>query len=432
MATKLPATQKKKIGELLIEAEIITPEQLQEALAVQKKEGGKVVELLISLGHLDSGKVAQFLAAQPGVPSIDLTNYRVTPDVVKLVDREFATRNELFPIDRMGKLLTVGMAFPLDSVTIKKLEEKTGLRVKALLCNTADIRKAIEHYYVSCPGNSDSAQMQAEQITAGARVESIATLIRQIDALPTLPQTVLQVREAAASLETGAKEIATIVSRDPAIAATLLKLANSAAYGVRHRVDNLWLATSFLGVKETVLAVTSAAIISLTEGSKGFDHETFWRRSTLCAGISKKIGEACGLKKVPGLFTAGLLCEIGRFALCQAAPERYAKISEGLSDAELSQAEERAFGISHSEAGYLLADHWGLPPELAEPIRYHLAPDQAQACPELTAVVALAARCVDAQLRGENAGPEVFDGCGVAMARLGVNIDTLISVYESL
>ncbi len=432
MATKPLTAQKKRIGELLIESEIITQAQLDEALALQKSEGGKVVELLIKLGHLDHDKVADFLASQPGVPSIDLANYRVAPEVVKVVPRDFAIKNEVFPIDQMGKLLTVGMAFPLDVATIKALETATGLRVKALLCNPADIRKAIESYY-----NFDSlapmdTKQRAGQISSGVRVVGIASLIRQIDALPTLPQTVQRVREAATHPETSMKEIARIVSEDPAIGGKLLKLANSAAYGFAHKVDSVELATSLLGLRETVMAVTSSAVISVTESSSKFDHEAYWRRSTLCASAAKRVGATCGLKSTPGLFTAGLLCEIGRFALWESSPDRYAKIGTQLTDLEIREEEEKAFGIAHPEAGYLLAEHWGLPPELAEPIRFHLDPEQAVACPEITAVGALASRCVDALVRGENAEPAIFAGLESSLTRLGVDADELLGVFDSL
>lgn len=431
MATK-PLTQKKRIGELLIEAEIITQVQLDEALSAQKQNGGKVVELLINLGYLDHGKVAQFLASQPGVPSIDLTKYRVAPEVVSLIPRDFAVKNEVFPIDKMGKLLTVGMAFPLDVTTIKRLEELTGLRVKALLCNPADIRHAIDNYYKSPTPVAFTVGEHIAQISSGVRVESIASLIRQIDALPTLPQTVQRVQEVAASAEMSMKEIARVVSLDPAISGKLLKLANSAAYGFTHRVDNVYLATSLLGLRETVMAVTSSAVISLTEQAANFDHEAYWRRSTMCATAAKRVGAACELKATAGLFTAGLLCEIGRFALWKASPDRYGRIPTNLSDREVHAAEEKAFGIAHTEAGYLLAEHWGLPPELAEPIRYHLNPDQSAVCPELTGVVALAARCVDAIIRGEAAAPTLFAGFETSLQRLGVDADELLGVFDSL
>jgi len=425
-------TNKKRIGELLIDAEIITKRQLDEALAVQKKEGGKVVEILINLGILDTGKVAQFLSSQPGTPSIDIANYRVDREVLKYIPREFAVKNEVFPIDKMGKLLTVGMAFPLDAATIKKLEEMTGLRVKALLCRPEDIRNAIARYYEQLPVNAITPEDEAARISAGARVDSVAQLVRQIDGLPTLPETVRRVQEAAQSQETPLKDIAAIIAQDPAISAKMLRLANSPAFGFTRKVDNIELATTLLGLRETCAAVTSSAVISLTEKSKNFDHAAFWKQSMICANAARAIGAAAGLKKNPGIFTAGLLCEIGRFVLAECAPARYAKIDAALSDAELHAEEEKCLGLAHPEAGHVLAENWQLPVEIVEAIRYHLAPEHAVAGPEVTAVVSLAARLADAHRLGLTDEIEVLSGCERAIERLGLAPQKLLKIYSEL
>ena len=99
---------KKRIGELLIEEGLITSEALKEALAVQGKEGGKTVEILISLGHLTSRDFVNFLAKQEGVASIDLGHYEIAPDIIGLVPKDLAVKHEVIPIDKLGKLLTVG------------------------------------------------------------------------------------------------------------------------------------------------------------------------------------------------------------------------------------------------------------------------------------------------------------------------------------
>ncbi len=428
-------TKKKRIGELLIDADIITKQQLDDALDIQKTQGGKVVEILINLGHLDTGKVAQFLATQPGIPSIDISNYNVQSDVLALIPREFALTNEVFPIDKLGKLLTVGMAFPLDAATIKKLEDMTGLRVKALLCRPEDIRAAIEHYYGRPAMDStheDKHEAEAARISAGARVEGVAQLVRGIDNLPTLPQTVQQVQELAQSAETPLKDIAAIIAQDPAISGKLLRLANSPAFGFTRKVDNVELATSLLGLRETCMAVTSSAIINMTESTSRFDHAAFWRQSLLCASFAKHIGTLCGLKKSTGIFTAGLLCDIGRFALSECAPARYANVPAGLSDREQVAAEEEALGLGHPEAGHILAEHWALPKEIAEPIRYHVAPEHAESCPELAAIVSLAARLADAHARGEQDELEILRGCEVALTRLNLAAPALMKLYKEL
>ena len=135
---------KRRIGELLVDSGLIQKEQLQEGLALQAAKGGKIVETLISLGYLNAEAFVSFLARQPGVASIDLSKYEIPRELIGLIPREMAVKHEIFPIDRLGRLLTVGMVCPLDSATVKDIEERTGLRVKPLLCAPNDIRAAIE------------------------------------------------------------------------------------------------------------------------------------------------------------------------------------------------------------------------------------------------------------------------------------------------
>ena len=138
---------RQRIGELLVERKLITPEQLDEALQLQKTHGLKVVEALISLAYFDVSAFIVFLSQQPGTASIELESYEVPRDVLALIPREFAERHEVFPIDKLGRLLTVGMACPLDKVTIKQLENMTKLKVRPLLCSAKSIHSAIVRYY---------------------------------------------------------------------------------------------------------------------------------------------------------------------------------------------------------------------------------------------------------------------------------------------
>ena len=126
---------KKRIGELLIEAGLVTREHVEEALAKQRREGGKLVELLIALGRLQANEFVSFLARQGGLPSIDLQHYEIPQPIIALLDREFVLKHEVIPIDKLGKLLTVAMVCPLDSDTIEELHVMTQCKVKPLLCS---------------------------------------------------------------------------------------------------------------------------------------------------------------------------------------------------------------------------------------------------------------------------------------------------------
>ena len=251
------ASMKKRIGELLIESGIITHGQLEEALKLQATGSGKVVDTLVALGHITHEAFVRFLAKQPGVASIDLTNYEIPSNLVALVPRDFALKHEVFPIDRMGKLLTLGMVCPLDSAAISELETLTGLRVKPLLCAPDAVRESIRRYYPSphedVPEIEIESDTQLIRLAGTMKLKNVVGLIRQISALPALPETVNRVREAMTNPLSSVAEVGEIIKMDPPIAAKVLSVSNSAAYGFPSRVDDVTLAGDAAGAAGNLL-----------------------------------------------------------------------------------------------------------------------------------------------------------------------------------
>jgi putative nucleotidyltransferase with HDIG domain len=422
------------IGERLVEAKLITQEQLEEGLAAQKDSGAKIVACLVGLGHLQPEDFTRYLSQLPGVASIDLTHYEIEPDLVEVIPRDFAVEHEVFPIDKLGKLLTLGMMVPLDKTTIKSLEEETGLRIKPLLCSGADITEAIDRYYKpeKC-GVSKSGMPTIENIEglrAPIKLAGVANLIQRVDSLPALPETVGRVRDAMDNPRSSIGDVAQIITMDPPIAAKVLSVANSAAYGFPNRVDDITLAVSLLGLRETYSIVLAAAVLDLAEKSKSLDYKQFWLRSMACAAAARMIARACGRKDKAGVFAAGLLHGIGRVALAEVSPDGYSKVDAKLSGAALMQEEESILGINHAEAGYQLAEHWKLPDDIAEAIRFHHNPGQAPKENELVPMVALAVIIASAQGKNAEENQGLFGTCGDTMTSLGLTDDIASAILD--
>lgn len=135
------------IGQMLVTEGLITSRQLNQALALQAGNGGRIVNQLIALGHLTSHSFISFVARQPGMTSIDLTHYRISEELAALIPRDFAYERQVCPIDKLGHLLTVGMVCPLDETTIADLRHITGLSVKPMLCTAESLINAIHRCY---------------------------------------------------------------------------------------------------------------------------------------------------------------------------------------------------------------------------------------------------------------------------------------------
>lgn len=401
---------KKRIGDLLVQENLISAKMLQDALDNQKRNGGKIVEVLIKLGYLTINDFVDFLSRQPGVASIDLAHYQIPQAIIDLVPKEVILKHEVFPIDKMGKLLTLGMVCPLDSKTIAKIEEDTGLRVKPILCSPDDIRGAISRYYPDASvfagatgaiaaqqaaSAEDKAPTQDEAVSApkiesGLKLGNVVRHIRELQSLPALPDTVTAVQKAMQDKNSSASDIAERIIMDPPIAAKVLSVANSPAYGFPNQVDSVDLAVALLGLRETYSIVLSAAVMNLFETSKHFDYKTYWEESMNVAAASQILARASGRGASKVFFTAGLLHDVGRIALLETDPANYQKVDISLIGAELVAAEQEHVGLSHTEAGYELASNWNLPDEISEAIRFHHAPEYAEAFPIQTKIVAIA------------------------------------------
>lgn len=404
-AVKTESPGRKRIGDLLVSDNLITDNMLQEALVAQKRDGGKIVEVLIKLGYVTINDFVSFLSRQPGIASIDLAHYQIPQEIINLIDKEVVIENEVFPIDKMGNLLTVGMVCPLDAATITKIESSTGLRVKPILCSPDDIRGAIERYYpdaaeytgikglkmasgkVAAP---EPEEVSAPKIETGLKLGNIVRMIQELKSLPALPNTVTAVQAAMNDKQSSAVDVAERITMDPPIAAKVLSVANSAAYGFPNQVDSIDLAVALLGLRETYSIVLSAAVMNLFEEGSKFDYKIYWEESMNVAAASQLIAKGCGRASGKSYFTAGLLHDIGRIALLEIDPENYTCVDSTLTGEALITAEQECVGLSHTEAGYELATNWNLPDEISEAIRFHHTPNFSEAFPIHANVTALA------------------------------------------
>ncbi|MBI5100873.1 MAG: type IV-A pilus assembly ATPase PilB [Nitrospirae bacterium] len=165
-----------KLGQLLIASSIINEEQLKLALNVQKKEGGRLGSNLVKLGFLSEDKLVAFLSRQYGVPSINLSEYRIDPAVLKLIPAEMAKKHLLMPIARVGATLTVAIADPSTVFAIDDVKFMTGYNVEVVVSSESGIINAISHYYL---GKGDG--MLAPSSSSAEAAPPVSTMIEAKD-----------------------------------------------------------------------------------------------------------------------------------------------------------------------------------------------------------------------------------------------------------
>ncbi|MDB4970533.1 MAG: Type fimbrial assembly, ATPase PilB [Myxococcales bacterium] len=136
-----------RLGELLVRENLISLAQLQKAQEEQRKTGARLGYSLTRLGILDEQELTNFLSKQYGVPSINLGDFEISPDVLQLVPSELAKRHQLLPVNRAGATLIVAMSDPSNIYAIDDLKFRTGLNIEVVVASEVAIDEAITRYY---------------------------------------------------------------------------------------------------------------------------------------------------------------------------------------------------------------------------------------------------------------------------------------------
>ena len=206
-------------------------------------------------------------------------------------------------------------------------------------------------------------------------------VISRIHNLPTPAVVLNQITKVINNPNTSAYDVAAIISEDPAISAKVLKLTNSAFYGIPRTVTNIKQAIVILGldaVKSLVLSASVFDMFARNQIDKEYQ-ESFWRHSLACAFAARIVARSFKTKTLLEgeiSFSAGLLHDIGKLVICAFMPQEHKAITEIMEKENLQthQAEDRVFGFNHAHIGGLLAENWHLPKNLHNAIRFHHNP----------------------------------------------------------
>lgn len=143
------ADDNSRLGELLVKEQLITPLQLRKAMTEQRRSGGRLGHELTRLGYIDENELTGFLSSQYGVPSINLSDIELDPEVLKLIPKEVVTRHQVIPVNKSGNTLIVAMADPSNIFAVDDIKFITKFNIEVVVASEQAIADAIEKYYTS-------------------------------------------------------------------------------------------------------------------------------------------------------------------------------------------------------------------------------------------------------------------------------------------
>jgi putative nucleotidyltransferase with HDIG domain len=210
-------------------------------------------------------------------------------------------------------------------------------------------------------------------------MSSIETIINSCDQLPPFPAVINRALDLMNNPRSSVQDIVEAIQYDQAITANVLKVINSAYYGLRQPVGSLKDAVMFLGFSQLLEILLSGVSGSMmTKAVSGYDLEAgaLWKHSVSSALLSQIITRRINREPSPLLFTAALIHDIGKVMLNSYVGEQSQVIKELVQNKGITflEAEKEVLGIDHAELSGLITEKWNFPKEIVQAIRYHHTP----------------------------------------------------------
>lgn len=219
-------------------------------------------------------------------------------------------------------------------------------------------------------------------------------LAQEASSLFSLPEVVVRVNELLDAPETTIQDLSEAVRLDAGLTSRLLRLANSAYYGLPSKVETVSLAITMIGQRALRDLILSASVVSVFKGipAEFVDMHDFWGNSTTCGVVARNLGRLCRMRDCEHLFIAGLLHAVGRLVFYARRPEQYREVLKaGASGWQALVAEERrVFGFTYADLGAALLRAWHLPEVLHTAVAHHLEPGGAPTFAREVAIVHVA------------------------------------------
>jgi len=169
---------KDRLKQLLIDNRLLTQEQLDRALEIQKEKGGRLSDILVNEKIIEEGQLASVLSQGLGLPLIDLKRFKIDHEIAEIIPSHIARHYQIVPVSKMGDTVTLAMADPLNIFAIDYVKTLTGYKINPIISSGQDIAQAL---ILSYP---DSAKDQIEGLMKEMTVSSIELIKEERDILP--------------------------------------------------------------------------------------------------------------------------------------------------------------------------------------------------------------------------------------------------------
>ena len=206
-------------------------------------------------------------------------------------------------------------------------------------------------------------------------------IISKMQDIKSFPQFVMETMRKLNDPESNAADVAKSLSRDEGLVLRILKLANSAAYGMTRNISNISEAIALLGYKSVSTIILAATVYSaMDKGLSGYalDRGELWRHSLMVAYTSRQLAKITGKVSTEDAYVGGLLHDIGKVILNDYVRFGYGIIVKMVEEKHIpfTEAELKVLGFDHAMIGEILVERWEMPEAYRIAVAYHHKPNE--------------------------------------------------------
>lgn len=252
-------------------------------------------------------------------------------------------------------------------------------------------------------------------------------IMEKVSSFPSMPRAGVKLRALLAETDVSLDKIEGILRHDPGLAANVLRLANSAFFGVPRKVSTLKHAVMLLGVKRFAQIAVSASMSKIVDKAvEGYDLSpgALWLHSIAVSNVAETLARYKKIEETNDVFTPALLHDMGKLVLGEFLQEESQNIKSLVEGGvPLDIAENMVLGTDHAEIGALILHRWCFPDEIVEAVRWHHNPERVKNSNLQPEIVYLSNLLCQSGGKGDSTDEQAVMPSSVVLNRFGIKLE---------
>jgi putative nucleotidyltransferase with HDIG domain len=283
-------------------------------------------------------------------------------------------------------------------------------------------------------GSKEKAFMASSEEMGLANKNIPDKIMKEVSIFPSMPRTAFKLRVLLHKEDASITEIEEILRHDPGLSANVLRVANSAFFGLSKKVGSLKQAVMLLGIERFAqIAVSASMEKNMEKAVVGYDMAPgeLWLHSIAVSNIAESLAKKIKIDGTYDVFTSALLHDIGKLVLSKFLKEELQKIKNISENAvPLDVAEQMILGTDHAEIGALILSKWSLPFDIVNAVRWHHCPERIENSNIKSDIVYLSNHMCKSNTNHYIANGQFAMPSSVVLQRLGIKFDQYKAMAE--